>query len=283
MVTVTGTGEIWIQASQAGNANYYAAASLSRSFVASTGTSTTKQNQTITFPTIGTKTFGSAPFALNATASSGLTVTYMVTSGPATVSGNTVTLTGAGTVSIQASQAGNTTFNAAPSVTQSFVVNKGSQTISFPAIPNKAQNDPPFQLNATTSSGLPVSYKVSSGPATVSGNTVTLTGVGEVWIEASQAGDVNYNLATAVSRNFLVSRSVVKQSQSITFPVLPNRTFGDPAFQLEATASSGLPVSYRITSGPATVAGNTVTLTGAGSVSIEATQPVMPASTPLPR
>ncbi len=282
MVTVTGPGEIWIQASQAGNENYYAAASLSKSFVASV----TKQAQTITFPSVGSKTFGSAPFNLAATASSGLPVSYTVLSGPATVAGNTVTLTGAGTVSIRASQAGNSTYNAAPFVTQNIVVNKGSQTINFPAIPNKTQSDPPFQLAATAASGLPVSYKVNSGPATVSGNTVTITGVGEVWIEASQPGNGNYNPAPVVTRNFFVSSGAVKQSQNITFDALPNRTFGDAPFALAATASSGLPVAYQVVSGAATVAGNIVTLTGAGPVSIEATQPgdaTFHAATPVVR
>ncbi len=61
---------------------------------------------------------------LNATASSGLSVTYSVVSGPATLSGgdnSTVTVTGTGTVTLQASQAGDFTYAAATSVNRSFV------------------------------------------------------------------------------------------------------------------------------------------------------------------
>src|SRR6266480_3478908 len=80
-------------------------------------------NQTITFPVIPNKTFGvDGPFNLLATASSGLAVSYTVFSGPATVSGSLVTLTGAGTVSIRASQAGNNTFAPALPVSQTFTV-----------------------------------------------------------------------------------------------------------------------------------------------------------------
>src|SRR5207237_7187850 len=80
-------------------------------------------NQTITFPVIPNKTFGvDGPFNLTATASSGLPVSYTVFSGPATVSGSLVTLTGSGTVSIRASQAGDNTFAPAPSVSQTFTV-----------------------------------------------------------------------------------------------------------------------------------------------------------------
>ncbi|WP_162945016.1 right-handed parallel beta-helix repeat-containing protein, partial [Flavisolibacter nicotianae] len=39
------------------------------------------------------------------------------------------------------------------------------QTITFPAISNKLTTDLPFTLSATASSGLPVSYRVVSGPA----------------------------------------------------------------------------------------------------------------------
>ncbi|RYY26224.1 MAG: hypothetical protein EOP41_04730, partial [Sphingobacteriaceae bacterium] len=70
-------------------------------------TSATTADQTISFTAIGTKTAGDAPFALSATASSGLAVSFTVVSGPATVSGNSLTITNAGTVVVEASQTGN--------------------------------------------------------------------------------------------------------------------------------------------------------------------------------
>lgn len=81
----------------------------------------------------------------------------------------------------------------------------GVQTITFAALPNKFTTDAPFELTATSSSGLPVSY-ISSDPlvATVSGSTLTIVGEGTTLITASQAGDSNYGPATSVSQNQLV-------------------------------------------------------------------------------
>jgi hypothetical protein len=88
------------------------------------------QGQTITFGALTNQTYGNAPFALTATASSGLPVSYSIQSGPATVTNGTVTLTGAGLVSVVASQAGNATYTPATNVTQSFTVNKASLTVT---------------------------------------------------------------------------------------------------------------------------------------------------------
>ncbi|RYY19742.1 MAG: T9SS type A sorting domain-containing protein [Sphingobacteriaceae bacterium] len=85
-------------------------------------------DQTIDFAALAVKTVGDAPFGLTATASSGLPVGFSIVSGPATISGSTVTLTGDGNVTIAANQAGNASFNAAKTVTQSFVVQLGSST-----------------------------------------------------------------------------------------------------------------------------------------------------------
>lgn len=79
------------------------------------------------------------------------------------------------------------------------------QAITFPQIPTKLVTDQPFQLNATASSGLPVVYEIVSGPATLNGNTVTLTGVpGDVTVKASQGGDGTYDPAVDLFNTFAV-------------------------------------------------------------------------------
>lgn len=85
--------------------------------------SITQASQTITFGALADRIVGGATFTLTATASSGLTVTY-TSSNPAvaTVSGNTVTIVGAGTTVIIASQNGNANYAAAAVVTQNQVV-----------------------------------------------------------------------------------------------------------------------------------------------------------------
>ncbi len=79
-----------------------------------------------------------------------------------------------------------------------------NQIINFNSIPKKDVSDPSFAVSATASSGLPMTYSIVSGPATVSGNMVTLTGTpGTVIIKATQAGDSTYYMAE-INRVFQV-------------------------------------------------------------------------------
>ncbi|WP_161964269.1 MBG domain-containing protein [Chitinophaga flava] len=390
--------------------------------------------QSINFPAISSKTYGDGSFTLNATSTGSLPVGYSVASGPATISGNTVTITGTGTVTINANQAGDGNYNPAQQETQTFTINKAvltvtannktkaynlanpsldyvitgyvngenssvisgaadintsantnstpgtypisvtagnlnaanysfnftdgtltivkaAQAISFAGITDKTYGDAAFALNATSDAGLPVSFTVTSGPATISGNTLTITGAGTVTVTATQSGDANYNAASPVSKTFAIAPAalsvkaddkqrnygvnnpiltytftgfvyaddnsvisgvpalsttanvgsavgtypisitagnlgsnnyiftltggtltVVPADQTISFPVISDKTYGDGSFTLSASSSSGLPVSYSVASGPATISGNTVSITGAGTVTINANQ-----------
>lgn len=77
-----------------------------------------KISQSINFSPIGNKTYGDTPVTLTATASSGLPVVISVVNGPAVLDGNTLTLTGAGSVTLRASQAGGSGFKAATTLRQ---------------------------------------------------------------------------------------------------------------------------------------------------------------------
>jgi hypothetical protein len=84
-------------------------------------------------------------------------------------------------------------------------VNKLGQTIIFGSLSNKNYGDAPFNVAATSTSGLPVTFSSSNtAVATVSANTVSLTGPGTVTITASQAGDANYAAAANVGQSFTV-------------------------------------------------------------------------------
>ena len=125
---------------------------------------------------------------MTASASSGLPVTFSIASGPATIDGNVVTITGTGTVTVQASQAGDSTYAPAPNVNRSFSIALAPQTIAFAPLANKRLVDPPFALSALSSSGLPVAFSIVSGPATIEGNDVTLTGTGTVTLRPPKPG-----------------------------------------------------------------------------------------------
>ncbi|MDX2246951.1 MAG: T9SS type A sorting domain-containing protein [Bacteroidia bacterium] len=84
------------------------------------------------------------------------------------------------------------------------------QAITFAPIQDKLTTDPAFALTATASSGLPVTLEIVSGPATLSGNTVTLTGVtGTVTIRATQPGNASYLAADTVVRSFEVLEPIL--------------------------------------------------------------------------
>jgi len=148
---------------------------------------------------------------------------------------------------------------------------KDPQTINFALIADRVY-DPAastLALSATASSGLsPVTYTVTSGPATVSGNTLTITGAGSVTVQASQTGNANYGAASA-SRTF----NAAKASQTIAFDPPASAAFSSTPLRLSATASSGLPITFSVASGPAALIENSLTLTGAGSVVVSASQP----------
>lgn len=86
--------------------------------------------QTITFAPLPNVTYGVTPFTLSASDNCGLPITFSIASGPATVLGNTLTVTGAGTVVVAANQAGNASCNAAPTVTQSFKAAQAPLTVT---------------------------------------------------------------------------------------------------------------------------------------------------------
>ena len=229
------------------------------------------ETQTITFANPGTQTYGT-PLTLNATASSGLAVSFAsTTTSVCTVSGSTATFVIAGTCTIQATEEGNSTYFVATPVSQSFTVNHEAQTITFPAIPTTTLVSGSVILNATASSGLPVSYaSTNTSVCTVSGSTITLLNFGTCGIWATQAGNGGFSAAPEAGKAFAVTIA----GQTITFPNPGAQSHGNAPFTLNATASSNLPVSYVSTTSPiCTVSASTVTLLDVGTCGITATQP----------
>ena len=91
-----------------------------------------KAAQTITFaPPVSPVLYGILPINLVATSTSGLAVSFTVQSGPGTVAGSQLTITGAGTVEVAANQAGSGAYTAAPTITHSIVVNKSTPSVNL--------------------------------------------------------------------------------------------------------------------------------------------------------
>jgi hypothetical protein len=161
--------------------------------------------------------------------------------------------------------------NYSGSANAQLVIAKAAQSVAFSITGSDFKVGASLGLNATASSGLPVTFTVISGSATLNGSTATITQVGAVTIRATQAGNDNYAAASA-DQSF-TGVSAAKTAQTIAFGVLPNVASDSGGFTLTATASSGLPVSFTVVSGPAVLVGNRVVLAGTtGLVVVRASQ-----------
>jgi uncharacterized repeat protein (TIGR01451 family) len=201
--------------------NTASASAANARLVQASATTTVQCGQTITFGTLSSQPYSTAPFTVSATASSGLTVSFAsTTSSVCTVSGSSVTFVTVGTCTIQATQAGNAVYSSAAPVNQSFTVTQGSQTITFGALSNQALGTAPFPVSATASSGLTVSFaSTTSSVCTVSGSSVTFVAIGTCTIQATQAGNAVYFAATPVNQSFTVTAGLASPGTgSLSFP-----------------------------------------------------------------
>lgn len=235
-LTLLGAGSVTVRATQTGNAEFLAASFVDRMF------EVVKAEQSITFTTQLEYWFTDPPVALSATASSGLPVSFAVVSGPATLNGNMLTLTGPGEVTVQAQQAGNANFLPAPAVDRTLAVTKVAQFITFGALSRQVFGDTPFELSATANSGLPVTYSVLGGPALVSGNIVTMTGPGLVVLRASQAGDATYAPAPHVDQVLMIApgNNVIADYQKVGNNLSTFRFYGESGINYVVQASTNL-------------------------------------------
>ena len=186
---------------------------------AESGCSQVKIDQAITFGALSNRTYGDAPFTVSATATSGLPVNFQILSGPATVSGNTVTITGAGTVIVRASQSGDPSFNAAPNVDQSFTVAKATPVITWNNPANIFVGTPlsSTQLNATAST--PGTFSVAGTFSYVpSAGTVLNLGVNQLSVNFTPSDTTNYNSAAKTVQLTVVPLPTVTLS-SATYSV----------------------------------------------------------------
>ncbi len=127
----------------------------------------TKIDQSITFDPLPNRLVSDSPFIVGATTTSGLLVSFSIVSGPATTIGSTVTITGAGTVVVRASQSGNCGFNAAADVDQSF----DARTTDNPPV---FSGSPPSAQPSSAASGSPVAFSAAATDPDA-GDTVTYT------------------------------------------------------------------------------------------------------------
>lgn len=149
--------------------------------------------QTMTFSLPKAVALDTPLLTLTAATSSGLSAKFSIVSGPATVVGDQLTLAGEGAVVVRAEQAGNEQFLPA-SLDRTITVTRATQKLTWlkpgAAVLSVGQSYP---LAAESSSGLPVTIRVGSGPAAIADGAVAVTGAGLILMIAEQAGDVRYS------------------------------------------------------------------------------------------
>ncbi len=327
-------------------------------FRASAGTlAPAKSDQVITFSSLPDIAYGNPPVTINAISSSGLPVSFRIVTGAAALSGNALTVADTGIVVVEATQAGNDSYNPAAAVRQSFRVLAQSNSTGCSAT-GSILREQWNNVNGNNVSDIPLQSMPSltsqltsfEGPSyagdryasrirgyicpPVNGSyvfNIASDDAAELWLSTDdnpvnkikvayvlswtlsrewnkyasqksapvylQAGKRYYvetlhkegeggdNLAVAWqipggafegpipgSRLSPFIVTAVKADQSIDFPVPPDMFLGDAPFSLSATASSGLPITFRVVSGAASISGSSINVSAAGMVSIEASQ-----------
>jgi hypothetical protein len=151
--------------------------------------------QTINFPSTPNVVYGTTPITLQATASSNLPVTYTVT-GPAVVTGQNLTITGTGAVTVTANQSGNSSYAVASPVARTFTVAPAVLTISAQNLSMAYGAALPTLLFSTAGfvNGDPAS--VVTGAAALTTTATSTSPVGAYTITAAQGtlAATNYNL-----------------------------------------------------------------------------------------
>ena len=176
------------------------------------GTSSTSANdqftsvklaQTISFATATPVTYGVAPITLTATPSSGLTASISLVSGPATLSGSTLTVTGAGNIVLDADQAGDATYAAATTVQTTILVNPATLTITANNAGKIAGSPNPLLTAMITGFVNGDTSAVVSGAAALStpATTNSSAGVYTITVAAGTLAAANYNFAASAYVN----------------------------------------------------------------------------------
>jgi hypothetical protein len=212
------------------------------------------------------------------------------------VTGNTsaatLTVTQAGTIVLDANQAADVNYQAAPQVQQVLVVNQASQTITFTPVTTPLHyitscavitqcatiqiqatggaTDNPIAISPDTKNGVAftiLSSSVNNGTTTTTIALVpnqSLPSPANLVLDGNQQGNANYSAATQA----VITIPVLSQLplQSITW-ANPGTQVGGTTLALNATASSGFAVAYASgTSSVCTVSGATVTFAKVTSV-----------------
>jgi hypothetical protein len=270
MVSISsGSGTCSVTATKASDGNYAAATSAAASVAASLAAAGTL---IVTGVPATAQPYGTT-FTVGSSGGSGTGAVTFNAGGACSVAGTTVTMTnGTGTCSVTATKASDGNFAAQTSAAATVAAALVAQTINFAALPAVvAYPSSPIALSATGgASGLPIIFNVVSGPASVSGSTLTLTGSGTVVIAANQAGNSDYAAATQVTQT-LVSAGVTL-GENVSELSFGGQTLGVPSSAQTAIVNNpsvfAVPLTLVTASGDFTATSNCPSIPAGGNCSI---------------
>ncbi len=278
VVSFVGTGSCEVDANQSGSSSYLAAAQVSQTFTVSRAT----QTLAITSTAPGGATVGGPGYTVTTTAgASGNPVTLSIPASSASVcrlTGSVVGFTGVGTCEVDANEAGNSDYLAAAMQDQTFPVGQGSQTISFTSVaPTAAVVGGTNYVVMTTGggSGNPVTLSIPSSSSSVcslSGSSVSFTGVGSCVVDANQAGNTDYLAASEQEQSF----TVAKGASAITVSTkAPTGAVIGGGYAPKATSSSGdaVVITLDAASSGCTLSSGAVHFTASGTCVVDFNDP----------
>jgi hypothetical protein len=201
---------------------------------------TIMHTQDITFPKPSKKIFGDEPFELTATTTSGLPVSFLSSDEQvAKIENGKIVIVSAGQVSITARQSGDESYLPADDITWQLTIDKGAQEIDAVSNIEKSFGDSDFTIDATINTNRPITF-LSSDPAVVAvdNGLVKILAAGTATISLTEPGDNNY---LSVTHDIQVT--VKKKQQSIDFPDISERSYGDEDFELNVSTTSSFPLT----------------------------------------
>jgi hypothetical protein len=210
-------------------------------------------DQTITFPPPADRTLAQSPVTMTATASSGLTVTFSTTTpGVCTAggaNGATITLVAAGQCTVQADQAGDATYNPAPSVRRSFQVTPpatGPPVVDKTVAVHGTGSVTTAGFSTATPDDLVVAFVAADG-APGGGQTASVSAPGLTWtlVRRSNAqlgtAEIWVARASGLLRKAKVQATVAQAGYDLSLTVVAIRAASGLGASATASASSGAP------------------------------------------
>jgi hypothetical protein len=274
-------GDCVIEANQSGNTNYLAAPTETQTV------SVGKGAQLITFNTFAptnAKVGGTTYQPVVTGGASTSSVIFSIASSSSTVctvSNGVVSFIGVGDCAIDANQASDSNYNAAPTQSQTVTVAKGLQVLNFTSTPPSLRPVQGTYYTPTAvggASGIPIVFTIAAEAASLcsidGSGVISFLAVGDCVVLANQAGNGNWNAATQVSQVF----DITKGEQVVTFtsnsPL--DAVVGGSAYEPTASGGAGTkPVTFSasmISSDICSVTNGAVSYLAAGTCVLVANQ-----------